>query len=442
MKSRLIEINIYLFVLMFLFVLVASIDAFADQHIPNSYEIKSRNEKIGFLTFNDFEDAQIQEASVYKEINSMVNDGLNTKNNTLTVLTNEEFAVNYNLKLIAGSFFNKSMVKNKSAYVVISDLLALEAFLRVEPIGEKVFIENYSYTIIGVYEANNKSFWGSLSEDAYERLYIPYTTYPKHKNIEVDAIALKNNDKLYENINNLTIFNPSAAGNFVKLDYIEKKRCATQFIPILLFVLEAVIVCFLIKLAYGSVKAFVMRIYQNRDRGYLFELLKKDIKKLLIVFVILLACISVVVALFKIMNFPLVISNSVLPNDNLFDIGHYMNKVVEFFTFNNTYNLSGDKFIYMLNIKTIISGIVLSLFIYPIICLFSIRYKELVKKDLVLAVVTAAIVMILVLAVVIIKLCTNSDMIERLLSICFTWMGLVLITLLRAMQDNKYLCWK
>lgn len=82
------------------------------------------------------------------------------------------------LDLADGAYFQVDPAGEFSQTVVISDQLARKLFYRVEAAGEVLQIDGKNYKICGVYRKDT-SLPARLSEDRFERIYLPYPAYPK-----------------------------------------------------------------------------------------------------------------------------------------------------------------------------------------------------------------------------------------------------------------------
>lgn len=85
---------------------------------------------------------------------------------------NGDYARMHDVQMISGRFFSNADSKSERKVVVLEDKLSEQIFGRVDPIGQRVTLNNVQLTVIGVARSNS-SF---LSGGAYNA-YIPFTTW-------------------------------------------------------------------------------------------------------------------------------------------------------------------------------------------------------------------------------------------------------------------------
>ena len=121
------------------------------------------------------------------------------------VLTDENYFSLYPYKMIEGGKIDFLSVENGNKAAVISDVLANDLFKSTKVIGDIITLNNENYKIVGVYQ-ENQSFIYSTSEDGYERVYVPYTSYTtkdKNESLFLDIFSTRETVKAtYKNINN------------------------------------------------------------------------------------------------------------------------------------------------------------------------------------------------------------------------------------------------
>lgn len=375
-----IRAYILLFFVAALLLVFFYIDNFAHKNIPEIYEIKATNVDNGFVSFNQIDKLNFTSACAYKEIDANIKMNSQSILGVKTVLTNENYYDLYKLNMVAGTFFDKKAMDAKQQYAVISDKLALKLYLRKNPIGETIYIDDYSYTIMGVYE-DDDTLWGSLNKDNYDRLYIPLSSYPGYMELTADAVGFTNDDILFENIDTLIAHYPQYISNFSHYNYIEKLAFSTQPVPILLFTLQMILIIFILRMIYNISKLIIKKTYDNKGIGYFSDIIKIHLKEL--VFLVLFGLMGGVGIWFlgKSMIFPIVIPVSVIPNDNLFDINHYISKIIQALNDENTIDMVGNNYFYLLSKGTFLGKLVLLTYIYPTIIVLFNSIKNLYFLD-------------------------------------------------------------
>lgn len=376
-----IRAYILLFFLTALLLVFFFIDNLAHKNIPEIYEIKATNVDDGFLSFNQIDKLNSTSGCIYKEIDANIKMNSQSVLGVKTVLTNENYYDLYKLNIVAGTFFDKKAVDAKQQYAVISDKLALKLYLRKNPIGETLYIDDYSYTVMGVYE-DNDTLWGSLNKDNYERLYIPVSSYPGYLELTADAIGFTNDDRLFENIDKLVVQYPQYISNFSHYNFIEKLAFSTQFMPILLFSLKLILIIFILRMIYNVSKLIIKKVYDSKEIGYFSDVIKIHSKEIVFLLIFIITGIIGIWVLGKSMIFPIAIPVSVIPNDNLFDINHYISKIIQASNEENTIDMVGNNYFYLLSKRTFLGEIVLLTYIYPTIIVLFNSIKNLYSLDI------------------------------------------------------------
>lgn len=373
---------IMLFVIIALLLMFFFVDNFAHENVQKAYEIKAVNADNEFISFNQTDELNITAACVYKEIDANIETDSQHVSGIKAVLTNQNYYELYKLSMVAGTFFSEDDVEKKQQYVIISDNLALKLYLRKNPIGETIYIDNYSYTILGVYEEND-TFWGSINKDNYDRIYIPYSSYPEYSSIPIDAIAFTNDDMLFENIDAMLAQYPQYMGNLSHYNYIEKLAFSTQPVPILLFSLQLILIFFILRMVYSPLKLTFKKVYAKKETEYLKDIIKTNSKNLIYLSVFILVGIIGVVFLAKSIKFPILIPVSAIPNDNLFHINHYTSKIVQAMQKENSIDMLGNNYSYLLLNRTFFVELVLLSHIYPTMIVLYKNIKKLYALDFV-----------------------------------------------------------
>ena len=365
-----------------LLLMLFSIDIFARENLPEIYEIKAADIDDSFLSFGDIDTLNYTSACAYKEVDADIKIDNHIVSNIKTVLTESNYFHLYNLNMIAGAFFDKTDIEENKQYAVISNTLAMKLYLRNNPIGEIIYIDGYSYAILGVYEDENKLL-GKINKDNYDRIYIPAACYPQYEKLTVDSISFANTEMLFSNIDVLLAKYPDYMGNYIHYNYIEKRAFSTQAMPVLLFTLKIVLIIFILRIIYKAIKLIIKKIYSDKETEYFNSILKKNIKELIFLAVFTLSGLMGVLFLAKSLTFPIVIPVSAIPDDNLFDINHYISKILQAFNTENTIDVAGNKYFYLLANRTFWYELLLLTYLYPALIALYSRMKKLCFMDIV-----------------------------------------------------------
>lgn len=385
-KSKAIIAKSYLYMmLLVLFIgILICINVYGQINIPLIYEIKPNDTEGEFFRFSDLKDISNSSISAYGEICPVINDNIQDKYDIKTILTDEKHAELYGIKMIGGSFFDNEMVKDKCNYVVISENLSHKIFRFSQAVGQTIYIDDFSYYIIGVYKSDN-TYWSRLFSDKNERIFIPYTTYPNYSNEKLTSLTIENDERVYGQIDKLKINYPYLLHNFNQIDYKEKKEYSTQFINILLTYIQIITIIYILNFMYKMTRGYVKELLLHEDEYYLGRLLIHN-KRYLIVLAITIAVSTVLlIILFKRLNLEIVMSNWFMPQEYLFDLSHYTERILAFSINENSRTIIGNNYHYRLVNTTLFTSVIISMFIYPCILLFINRLKKLVKTNYVIA---------------------------------------------------------
>lgn len=385
-KSKAIIAKSYLYmILLVIFIsILIYINVYGQLNIPLIFEIKPNTTEEDFFQFYDLQDISNSGVSAYGEISQTINENSQNEYNIKTILTDENYPELYDLKIIGGSFFDNEMVEDKCHYVVISENLSRKIFPFSQAVGQTIYIDDFSYYIIGVYECDN-SYWSRLSSDKYERIFIPYTTYPNYSNRKLTTIAIKNDIRSYVVIDSLKIKYPYLLHEFNQIDYKEKMECSTQFISLLITFIQIITILYILRFIYKMARDYVKELLLHKDEYYFGRLLIYNKRYLLALMMTLVVSIAIIVIIYKRLNLEVVMSSWFIPEENLFDLSHYYEKILSFFINENSRNIIGNNYLYKLSNMTLFSSIILSMFIYPCIILLISKFKKLIKANYVIA---------------------------------------------------------
>ena len=376
------------------------IDIFARKNLPEIYEIKPADTNSSFLSFGDIDALNYTSACAYKEIDANIQLNNQIVSNVKTVLTETNYFYLYRLNMTAGVFFNQSDIEENKQYAVISDTLAKKLYLRNNPIGEIIYIDGYSYTILGVYEYES-TLWGRINKDNYERIYIPAAGYPQYEELTVDSISFADTEMLFSNIDALLAKYPEYIGNYIHYNYIEKRAFSTQAVPALLFTLQVVLIIFILRIMYKLTKLIIKKIYAEKEAEYFSRIIKNNVKELSYLFVFIVLGMTGVLILAKALIFPIIIPVSAIPDDNLFDINHYIAKILQAFNTENTIDMVGNKYYYLLANRTFWCEFLLLTYVYPALIILRNNIKKLYHLDYVsfIEIIGYSIILSLVLVI-------------------------------------------
>lgn len=331
---------------------------FARDNLPNMVEHRrlmsaGKDEGISFYDLSVYEDElNYDKLAGYREVNLPVD----LVENAQVVLCNESVLEVYEFDMVTGSMFTREMVEQNLPYAMISDELALERYLTLSAVGQKITIDNCEYVVIGVYDSH-KGFWNDITGDGLKRVYIPYTSYPDEDMEPLDAVAYQANDDtkaMYYKFESIAGLKYHA---YRKYDFTEFGPVSTQYFS-LFWLIALLIPCVFFAVAgYRGVKKDARFFYSQRNDGYFLEILKKDVKR--IVFAVLkpVVCVGGIILLLFCNPYRPSIPVDFIPPEKIFDLSFYQSVFLARSIADNTQFTLGDNHWYRLYQNTSVTGV-------------------------------------------------------------------------------------
>lgn len=144
----------------------------------SEYDSRSYEPLVDF-TYDDLKNIRQQDdfraLTMEKQHNLEVRAPHNKEEATV-IGTSGDFLVIQDLELLQGRFFNSIDLKNHRRVVVLEEEIARDLFPGKNPLGEKIYFDNHSFRVIGVFGEEESSFFGSFFGD---RIIIPVTSYSR-----------------------------------------------------------------------------------------------------------------------------------------------------------------------------------------------------------------------------------------------------------------------
>ncbi len=249
------------------------------------------------------------------------------------VLTDENNFILYPNKIIRGGKIDYLSVKNGDKIAIISDVLATSLFKNVDVIGNNININNEKYKIVGVYKSS-KSLLYSASEDIYERVYVPYTSYKsttKDGKIYLDIIAAKETSTNGEKsiYNKLTKIVGDKLGMYCAYNYTVSKKVIYEQIRILYFIMGTTVIVFLGVIMIRYIKKMIAFFKESMKDKYLKEVIKEKPLEVKIILRRIFFCLIVMIVIFNLIKFNIVFVDKYLPAENVFDIEFYRKAIIK-----------------------------------------------------------------------------------------------------------------
>lgn len=276
------------------------------------------------------------------------------------VLVNENWFTVYKAK-INGKNISAQNIKNKDKVAVIGSQLALKLYFTTDAVGKKININGSQYTICGVI-CENESFINKLSSDNKQRVYIPYTTAEKYVVRTADTIAYDNSAYTAALVEQMDLSQYYS----VNLSYKAKTLVTFEHISYLAVFIGACIIA--LKLWYRLSKKLFCKIKEDLKTNYFKKSLKSIPVKYAMLVLVFVGIPVLLLVVFSICDFSIFIPSKYIPNDNIFDISHYINMIIDNAKTVNSLSLTGDTLLINLFSRTFTVSLWLTIIFLICLC--------------------------------------------------------------------------
>lgn len=276
------------------------------------------------------------------------------------VLVNENWFTVYKAK-INGKNISAQNIKNKDKVAVIGSQLALKLYFTTDAVGKKININGSQYTICGVI-CENEGFINKLSSDNKQRVYIPYTTAEKYVVRTADTIAYDNSAYTAVLVEQMDLSQYYS----VNLSYKAQTLVTFEHISYLAVFIGACIIA--LKLWYRLSKKLFCKIKEDLKTNYLKKSLKSIPVKYAMLVLVFVGIPVLLLVVFSICDFSIFIPSKYIPNDNIFDISHYINMIIDNAKTVNSLSLTGDTLLINLFSRTFTVSLWLTIIFLICLC--------------------------------------------------------------------------
>ncbi len=283
-------------------------------------------------------------------------------------LVNENFLNVMNISLKEG--ISENNITNKAYSVVISDKLALKLFFNKKAENKKLNILGKNFKITDVYNISS-SIFDDISKDGKERIYIPYTCVDNYEDINIDSIAYLNNSLSAPLIEQMNL------SQYNSVNFTEKCKVIHTFEHLMCFCLFTGFCIISIKIWYLLCRKYFREIKDNLKENYILKSIASIPTKYLLLILAGIGIPLILLCIFFCSDFSVYIVSKYVPNDNIFDVTHYISSIIENANISNRFALTGNNYLFTLYSKT--CYILISIFTLFIISHFIIICKVLNK---------------------------------------------------------------
>ena len=220
--------------------------------------------------------------------------------------------------MIAGAYFFLKDYPQQNRVAVISDKLAVSHFKTTEAVGQKLDINGTEYMVCGVYRSKD-DLLTQYSTNGYDSVYVPYKSVENVKQLPVHFMLMSTD---------ITEFTKAALSAMVTKtqiylfpehitgyhDLLNLMAFLRQLVVFLMGVTVIVLLCVQFKRNCVTAYGFFRTEYQKKNGTWY------AIKAVLF--------LLIAVGLFLLVKFELKIPQSILPDNNIFDLGHYFGEIL------------------------------------------------------------------------------------------------------------------
>ena len=314
LKRRIISIVLVLFLMIGSFIGAQAVYRESKEILPNAIALRS---EYG-MNFDFSENAQpqacrvsVSQGTVYTE-NSMQYHSVNA------YYTDANLPDFIRLDMVDGCYFRIMEFPGQNKNIVISEEIAVAQFKTHKAVGYKLLFNEEEYTVCGVYRENN-SLLSKVSSNGYSDVYLPYMAADELKSLPVHMIYV---DTAITSYTNAVV---GALSNITKLtvwpqhitSYPDLQDLMLFFRKLLTFMVGAAFIVVAAKRMWHYTVPAYRRFTADEHRREGFPYLVRAVFWLL-----------VGIGIFLSVRFELIIPQSVLPKDNIFDFGYYANEIL------------------------------------------------------------------------------------------------------------------
>lgn len=304
----------------------------ADQRVEAIYIGENGEPGISFKDYEKVKDGYGEgETSAAIELQLRAVTELNQRSLDAKVVMTDENYINFfpYMTMRKGTFLDADMLRDRVKAAVVSSELAQKLYMTDNIIGNTLILGDGKYKIIGVYEADI-GILSDLTDDGYEKIYIPYTSFETDKSIDhmmANGLKYKYGAVFsFEELINRAL-KRNATYNYAMRDYKKYGVVIAQIEGVLILLFGLVCIYLLIRniAVFLGQRAAFYRL-KLRD-SYMKEMIRRNILSIVSDLAIIFAFAGILFAILSIVRFEFYVPSEYLPGDNIFDIGFYVERI-------------------------------------------------------------------------------------------------------------------
>lgn len=228
---------------------------------------------------------------------------------------------------------------------IISNNLALKLFFNTRAENDELELYDKTFKIEYVYNESS-GFINDISKDGKERIYIPYTYVENYRNLYVDSIAYSNDSPSAPLIEQMDL------SQYHSVDFSEKSKVIHTFEHMLYLILYTGFCIIALRIWYLLFRRYFSEIKNNLKVNYFLKSINSIPQKYVLIILVGIGIPVILLVIFACSDFSVYIASKYIPNDNIFDVSHYLNAIIENANLSNSIALTGNNYISVLYSNT------------------------------------------------------------------------------------------
>lgn len=228
---------------------------------------------------------------------------------------------------------------------IISNNLALKLFFNTKAENKELKLNDKTFKIEYVYNESS-GFINDISKDGKERIYIPYTCVENYRNLYVDSIAYSGDSPSAPLIEQMDL------SQYHSVDFSEKSKVIHTFEHMLYLILYTGFCIIALRIWYLLFRRYFSEIKNNLKVNYFLKSINSIPQKYVLIILVGIGIPVILLVIFACSDFSVYIASKYIPNDNIFDVSHYLNAIIENANQTNLISLTGNNYLSVLYSNT------------------------------------------------------------------------------------------
>ena len=256
------------------------------------------------------------------------------------VLTSPGYVDFTGLEIVRGAFFPAESCKYGQNAAVISEKLAKELFKSYDILGEEFELAGQQYMVTGIY-SNKSSIISLLGSDGAQRVYVPYESLNQPKGAVIKTIMIHDDDiasntfrerEVADIIRKNVMVNPET----YRITDFYNTEILSQHKGLVIFLTGLSLCCFIAAWLFRHIRRCVVFLRSKSRDLYFGEVLKAE-KLFAVKYVFAaVAAVGCIVLIWSAIKFRLYIPPEFIPQDNVFDIRFYAERITDAIALHNS----------------------------------------------------------------------------------------------------------